>query len=422
MTKRVDTTTQNDSDGGDPRDDRVSPLELHVVHSPDLELRGTVVPASAETDLVLGRAAPRGLAIADNRVSRSHVRIVWDARAQRYRCADLASANGTFLNGQRIQSALLGNNDVLRLGDTLLVATMPKKAALRLERERRAARSALPIMILGETGSGKERLARDVHEHSGRSGAFVALNCATLSRELAASELFGHTRGAFSGAGNARAGLFRSADRGTLFLDEVGDLPQDVQPALLRALQEGVIRPLGTDQELAVDVRIVCATHMDIERRIGSGLFREDLYARLAHIVLRVLPLRERREEILSLASQFAPSLRRTTAAAELLLLWGWPRNIRELRALMESLAVIEASGTVLTPEHLSHISAAALPTRPSTSSVENEPANQRKLLTRLLTEHQGNVAAVARELGKPRSQIYRWLRVYDLSVARSVR
>jgi transcriptional regulator with GAF, ATPase, and Fis domain len=155
----------------------------------------------------------------------------------------------------------------------------------------RAATSRFPILLLGETGTGKELSARSIHEQSGRPGGFVPLNCATLSRELAGAELFGHARGAFSGATNARPGLFRSADAGTLFLDEIGDLPLELQAAFLRVLEEGKVRPLGADQEVPVDVRVLSATHVDLELAVVNNLFRSDLLARLAHVVLRMPPL-----------------------------------------------------------------------------------------------------------------------------------
>src|SRR5262249_54893904 len=158
------------------------------------------------------------------------------------------------------------------------------------------------MLIQGETGTGKEVLAQAIHGASGRSGAFVPVNCATLPADLAAAELFGHERGAFSGANNARPGLFRAANGGTLFLEEVGDLPLPLQPTLLRALQEGRVRPVGSEREVTVDVRVVAATHVDLERAVEAGGFRSDLLGRLAHVVTTLRPLRERRREILALA------------------------------------------------------------------------------------------------------------------------
>lgn len=425
MGKSIDTTTQNDTECAAAPAERSSILELEVVQSPDFSVQGCRIGLDSTRDLVIGRLVNRGFSITDQRISRSHLRIVWDPRAQVFRCADLTSANGSFLNGRRVESGLLGPNDVLRMGDSLFVVTSRQRTAATEEREARAARSTLPILIVGATGTGKEILARKLHAQSGRNGALVTVNCATLSRELAAAELFGHTRGSFSGATAARAGLFRAAERGTLFLDEIADLPKDVQPTLLRALQEKAVRPVGADQEIPVDVRIICATHLDLGAMLAAGQFREDLYARLAHVLLQVPPLRERRHEILSLARQFAPELDLTASVSETLLLWDWPRNVRELRALMELLAVTESPGGRPTPERVAELlPRAVLPDR-AAHTVTPSPvvaSTPRALLGQLLAKHRGNIAAVARELGKPRSQIYRWIRAYDLFVERNYR
>jgi len=213
-----------------------------------------------------------------------------------------------------------------------------ESAAMRdlLRRVARFAASDAPVVIGGETGSGKEIVARALHANSDRAARpFVAVNVAALPAELLESELFGHGKGAFTGAASARAGLFEAADGGTLFLDEIGEMPAPLQAKLLRALQDGEIRRVGETAPFAVDVRVVCATHRDLAERVAAGSFREDLYYRLNVLGLHVPPLRERRADVLPLATQFladAGGARRFTPAAEAALLaHRWPGNVREL-------------------------------------------------------------------------------------------
>ena len=360
--------------------------------------------------LVIGRNVD-GLILEDERLSRAHLSIAWDGRSGGYRYADLGSANGTFVNGAWRSEGFLLEGDVLRVGDTLLLATIVSGTSV-VEVPQRVATSDLPVLVLGETGAGKELLARKIHEQSGRSGPFVPVNVATLSPELAAAELFGHVRGAFSGASVARSGLFRAAHGGTLFLDEIGDLPREAQPALLRALEDRNVRPVGADAEIGVDTRIVAATNADLESAVRDGRFREDLLARLAHLVLRVKPLRQRRGEILELARSFAPDLRFTPSAAEALVLWHWPRNVRELKGLVESLALWHGDSSLIRAADL----AERIPTADSVTRANKSPSatgvsKRRETLVQALERHQGNVSAAARELGRPRSHVYRWLK-----------
>jgi DNA-binding NtrC family response regulator len=209
-----------------------------------------------------------------------------------------------------------------------------------LEKARRVAAYDMSVLIQGETGTGKGLLARLIHEHSGRAGGpFVALNCANIAAALAESELFGHLKGAFTGAEHNRPGRFRVAEGGTLFLDEIGDLPLDLQPKLLRALEEKLILPVGADAELKVDVRILAATNQDLPRRIAEGRFRRDLYERLAHFPLSLPPLRERRNDIPLLIRRFLQdwylgyqeSKEISAEAMRCLLDYPWPGNVREL-------------------------------------------------------------------------------------------
>ncbi len=206
-----------------------------------------------------------------------------------------------------------------------------------------AAASDVPVLVLGETGTGKEMVARALHRHSTRAdGPFVAINCAAIPKELLESELFGHVRGAFTGAVGDRPGCFRAADRGVLLLDEIGDMALPVQAKILRVLQEGEVTPLGSHRPLRVDVRVVAATHRDLAAGVRDGSFREDLLYRLDVLQIRLPPLRERLADILPLAEHFlreaagaaAPKML-SAAAARHLLAQPWPGNVRELKNLM---------------------------------------------------------------------------------------
>lgn len=401
-------------------------LTLEIAHAPDARAQGRRASLDPAAVLTVGRdvESRHGLRVEDPRLSRLHVRIVWDTLAARFRCTDSGSANGSFLNGARFTSALLSAGDVVRLGDTLLVCRPAPDELADAARLHRIASSHLAVLVLGETGTGKERMCRRLHDISGRSGAFVAVNCGGLSREFASAELFGHTRHAFSGANAAREGLFRAAAEGTLLLDEIGDLPLELQPVLLRVLQEGTIRPLGSDRELGVNARIIAATHRDLSEAVRAGAFREDLYARLSQITLTLPPLRARRWEILPLARSFAPALSFTPAAAEALLIGSWPRNIRELKAVLESAAVVASPDGLLKLTDLHQIADTVILARKQSAELSVAPehageASKRNELVLLMHKHQGSVAGVARALNKPRSQIYRWLKNFGLEQAK---
>jgi sigma-54 dependent transcriptional regulator, acetoin dehydrogenase operon transcriptional activator AcoR len=401
---------------------------LHIVHTPRSPSEGRTAPLFEGDTFSLGRnvIAP-DILLDDPCASRLHARIAWDGQQSAFRLEDAGSANGTFVNGQKVAGTSLSDQDILRIGDSLLVHDERRVMDRLRERATSIATSDLPVLIVGETGTGKEVMARFIHETSGRRGQFVAINCGALPRELAAAELFGHTRGAFSGAAQARPGLFASAAGGTLFLDEIGDLPLDLQPALLRALQEKTVRPVGSDRETALDVRILAATNVDLESAIGASRFRSDLYARLAQVVLALPALRERRFEIPALARSFARMERRelswTADALEVLLLGEYRYNVRELRALVCEFLALSPGTEVMDlqyvagarPDWAAPVAArGGPPPRPGGSGAI--PSGERERLARLLSEHDGNVSAVAKELGKPRAQIYRWLNRFGLS------
>ncbi len=286
------------------------------------------------------------------------------------------------------------------------------------------ASSPATVLIVGESGSGKELVAREIHDTSERSsGPFVAENVAAIPPELLESTLFGHTKGAFTGATGERKGLFRQAHGGTLLLDEIGELPLELQPKLLRVLEERVVRPVGSDREVPIDVRLLAATHQDLDEAVAAGRFREDLFYRLAVIDLAVPPLRSRGTDILQLAHRFLreaseragrqpPSLHHQTAAQ--LLAWPWPGNVRELRNAMERAALMARDDQVR-PCDLPDRMREAPPASSRVAEASDEPllplaeVEQRHVL-RVLEAVDGNKAEAARILGIGRKTLYRKL------------
>ncbi len=238
-----------------------------------------------------------------------------------------------------------------------IIARAPSTRAV-LKTTSKFARSNAPVTIFGETGTGKEIIARSIHQNSRRSSEpFVVINVAALPSELLESELFGHGKGAFTGATNTRRGLFEEANKGTLFLDEIGEMPLPLQAKLLRVLQDGEIRRVGENKPFGVDVRIVCATHRNLRNRITDGTFREDLYYRLNVLSLEVPPLRRRREDILPLARHFlvredCEASGFNQAATDALCGYDWPGNIRELHNVVRR-GVALAEGSEITLEDL---------------------------------------------------------------------
>lgn len=379
----------------------------------------------------------------DTKATRVHALVSVSADGTQVEIADQGSKNGLYVNGHRTESTALHEGDLIRIGRSLLLLRYRDAASAEVEpppwdgqapavvqlklRVEQVAKTKGAVLILGESGVGKDVTARAVHAASGRSGALIPINCAAIPAELAESQLFGHQAGAFSGATGSHEGYFLSAHQGTLFLDEIGDLPLAQQPKLLRAMEEGLITKVGAKQPQRCDVRIVAATNRDLDKAVQQGSFRGDLLARLQAHVLRVPPLRERREDILPLVKRAlppnAPPL--TAALAEALLLFGWPYNVRQLLQLATDLGsrcqgeseldvqlVSEQFGVLPEP-------AVALERKPPASApppatpVEGEI--EKETLERLLLENQGVVARVARALGYSSRQINRWLKKYNL-------
>jgi transcriptional regulator with GAF, ATPase, and Fis domain len=312
----------------------------------------------------------------------------------------------------------------------------------------RVAKTELSSILVGETGTGKELAARAIHEGSPRKGRpFVVVDCGAISESLIESELFGHEKGAFTGADQKRIGAFEAADGGTVFLDELGELSIDLQPKLLRVLERREIKRLGSTALIPIDVRVICATHRDLASMVSDGRFREDLYYRLAEVIVRLPPLRARREDVLMLAQHVLDehaasegvSLRFEPSAIESLERWSWPGNVRELRNVVRSAALLASGGVVRAadlrlaprPSHPPPASAAAVDGDASTDVVSIDLAStvpiqearerwtellERQYLRRVLARVGGDLTRAAAETGVHRKSLERLLRRHGLS------
>jgi len=306
------------------------------------------------------------------------------------------------------------------VGASPAIRELAREAAL-------ARRSDGPILIQGETGSGKGVLARWLHEQGARRDEpFVDLNCAGLTREFLESELFGHARGAFTGAVNEKKGLFEVAHRGTLFLDEMGDLDPAVQPKVLKVLEEKRFRRLGEVADRQVDVFLIAATNQDLTRLVRDGRFRSDLYFRISTIPLVVPPLRERREDIPLLARRLMEQLARDLGrhgtrmapeALEALRRYSWPGNVRELRNVLER-AVLRAEGEIVSSDFRFAPSLAEAPAAAGGGGQTLQDL-ERQQIEKVLQEERGRVVSAAQRLGIPRSTLYQKIKEYRVDLAR---
>lgn len=282
----------------------------------------------------------------------------------------------------------------------------------------------LPVLVTGETGTGKELAAQALHALSGRAGKpFLAVNCGAIPANLVQSELFGHERGAFTGAAQRRIGLFESAHGGTVFLDEVGDLPGDAQTSLLRVLQEGTLERVGSNQPLRVDVRVLAATHVELEQAVAQGRFRRDLYYRLNVLRLPMPPLRERGSDVLLLADHFLRGFRQRhpgrargfdAGARQAMRGFGWPGNVRELLNRVQRAAIV-AEGELITAADLELADAEAPEPRALLQDARGQV--ERDLLLQALRQHGYNVSACARHMQVSRVTVYRLCRKHRLEL-----
>lgn len=380
---------------------------------------------------VIGSGRDADLRVEDRTVSARHARL--EATAEGIRVEDLGSKNGVYVGGARVESAWLAPGETslvvgrtavtvrsMHQAEEVLHSTDPIPGLIgssvpmrRLCMEvRRVASLRAPVLLQGESGSGKDVVARAIHALSKRPGAYVPLNVGAITETLADAELFGHCRGAFTGAMTARSGAFEQANRGTLFLDEIAELSPAIQVKLLRVVEEKRVRPVGGTRSEDVDVRVVSATWVPLEERVSEGNFREDLYHRIATFVIRVPALRTRKSDIPALGRILLGRLRDELGPKELgsqalaaLVRHSWPGNVRELGSVLYR-AAAAAPGVEIDVRHVTL--ALALPTRKKPRALEAEEAQA------LLNEHGGNVSASARAAGVPRSTFRSWLERTD--------
>jgi DNA-binding NtrC family response regulator len=411
----------------------VRTLHAEVTEGPDAGKQRT---AGSDT-LTVGSAEGNDLVLGDSTVSRYHLELV--RKSDGILVVDEGSMNGTYVGAARVERALVPPGTVLRLGRTSLrlgegpavtleVHGTDSLGALRgrsptmrrlFHRVERAAQTDAAVLLIGDSGTGKELIARALHDEGTRRAApMVTVDCGALSPTLVASELFGHERGAFTGADRQHLGAFERAHGGTLFLDEVGELPAALQSTLLGVLERRRFRRLGGTKDVAVDVRVVSATHRDLRAEVNAGTFRLDLYYRLAVVVLKIPPLRERSEDIPLLVEHFLREAGHdggvdelvSPAAMQQLASYRWPGNVRELRNLVEATVAMGEAPALPPPD------GEVAPTGDLIASLLGLPYKdargtllgefERRYLSHLLERSKGNVSSAAREARMDRSHL----------------
>jgi transcriptional regulator with GAF, ATPase, and Fis domain len=449
---------------------RIEKLEIKVVDSPDEAMKGKSF-TFARDEVRIGaaqpsRSAPDGaeleldIALDDRSVSREHLAI--RAGDHGRTLVDLGSTNGTFIGELRIDRVTVFDMVHVRVGKTMLqliplgehveqeLSThdrfgrmLGKSATMRemfavLEK---VAGSDLTVLIEGETGTGKELAAGGLHEASGREGSFVTLNCGAIPRDLIESELMGHVKGAFTGAVTDRDGAFVSANNGTLFLDEVGELPLDMQAKLLRVIERSEVKPVGSDQMTNVSVRVIAATNRNLSNEAERGAFRKDLYFRLAVVVVRIPPLRTRLDDLTLLVDHIHAELNRRRLAAgqqpleplddtalSILKRYEFPGNVRELRNIVERWSVLGPSTAPGNPAVRSGVTEPGAESL-SSSAVEESLLGlpyheakdawverfERAYVHSALENASGNVSQAARDAEVDRRHLQRLMARYDI-------
>jgi DNA-binding NtrC family response regulator len=429
-------------DGGSRRRCRleVPALELRVLEGADA---GSVFTSPLPL-LRIGTGAGSDITLTDRSVSRCHAELRVTSEGLRIR--DLDSTNGTFVEGIRVTDASVPDGAVCGFGATRLRVSLARQLRVAPIGEearfgrlvgaspamrdlygllRAVAPSPVTVLVTGETGTGKELIAREIHERSARSGPFVIFDAGVADPEMVRADLFGHEKGAFTGAVAARKGAFREAQGGTLFLDEIGELPLELQPRLLRALEAREVAPLGSDRHVPIDVRVVAATHRDLSEMVDAGAFREDLYHRLSVVPVHVPPLRDRTGDLPALVTHLASDRvpRLSPEAWERLANHDWPGNVRALRNLVERWAVLH-------PRREISVEDLGLPTRrvggqeaPGSAHSPGAYATpqaartmeevEREAIELALKRFGGNQRQAAEELGMSLSTLKRRLRKY---------
>ena len=457
-----ETTKQASFSGSFVRDDAGVPMllshkaQLVVQNGPDRGLTREVSGAR----FTIGSARGNDCVLSDATVSRYHCEIA--LRGDRYVVRDLGSKNGTRVEGTFVYEAPIAPGAVVGVGNSDIVFEPKKRWVRVLQSEAdhfgalygtsrrmreifalldRVAGSELSCVLVGETGTGKELAARGLHDASDRSaGPFVVVDCGAITETLVESELFGHERGAFTGADRARAGAFELANHGTIFLDELGELPMQLQPKLLRALERREIKRLGAAQPLEVDVRVIAATHRDLEAMVAAGTFREDLFYRVAEVIVTLPPLRQRMDDMAILSSRIVgevtppglPPIVVGQDALDALVRYEWPGNVRELRNVLRVAATL-AQGNRIGAKDVAVGRAGATP---AAERADADPAFtidlgearplreardrwvqtlEREYLERLVARHGGPTDEAAQEAGLHRKSLLRLMREHGM-------
>lgn len=385
-------------------------------------------------EFVVGRDMSNDIILHDNFVSRRHA--ILHHRDSGFFIEDLNSQNGIFVNGVRVREIQLQEGDQVRLGGTtfLFTSMKPEKALkvgmesknlqwnAQLMRLPQIAESDQSILLQGESGSGKEVISRFIHDLSNRKDSnFISINCSNFNQNLIESDLFGHKKGSFTDAQNERKGAFVQANGGTLLLDEIGDMPLDLQAKLLRALENKEVRPLGSDENIKVDVRVIAASHKNLQQLVAEGKFRMDLFYRLNVIKVFIPPLRDRMEDFQKHLFSFAKESRIhfTQSCVLKLQSYNWPGNIRELKNFVlrtKALFPHEPIGV----EHLKHLLDLPdmdLDEETGTPNLSAVKQMERQLIENALKQVKGNQRRAAKALGMPKSTLHDKVKRYKINV-----
>ncbi|MDQ5909442.1 MAG: hypothetical protein QG599_1537 [Pseudomonadota bacterium] len=426
-------------------------IELRIVAGADAGLEISLGLPTVR----MGSALDNDVVLTDRAVSRRHAEIRMTPNGLLLR--DLGSTNGTFINDVRITEAYIPPDAECRLGySTLLIRQRTEERKIAVHRQdhlgelvgssprmlelygliRAVAPTPTTVHLHGESGTGKELVARTLHTFSGRSGPFVVFDASVADPEMVRNDLFGHIKGAFTGATGSREGAFRQAHTGTLFIDEIGELPLDLQPRLLRVLETREVTPIGSDKSSRVDVRVITATHRDLAAMVHTGAFRADLFYRLSVVPIELPALREIATDIPLMAQHLCQQLqlndRISAAAVAALQNYSWPGNVRELRNVLERAAVL-CGDREIRPEDLRLPKVAAVPGSMPSATVQPLPSEfapvakpsadarahlkdmERQMIVEAMERNRNNKAAVARELGIPLSTLKRRLKDYQI-------
>ncbi|MBO9667339.1 MAG: sigma 54-interacting transcriptional regulator [Bdellovibrio sp.] len=385
--------------------------------------------------LTLGKDSQCQIQLPGDDLSERHCRL--ERKESTYIIRDLRTPTGTFVNGARIMEAVLQEGDIIRIGSQELLFTCQSEDSIKafpmksrnevwneeLQSLRHVARTEFPVLILGPSGTGKDVIAQCLHNESNRKNfTFMSVNCSALSETLIESELFGHVKGSFTGAISDRKGAFEAARGGTLFLDEIGDLSYALQAKLLRALENGEIRPVGADRNIKTDVRIIAATHQSLPEKIRQGTFRADLYFRLNVVAITPPALTHRMEDFDDLFYTFAKAMRVRFSfnAIARLKKHPWPGNIRELKNLVQRAAALYPR-ELIEERHVEKLLDKTL----LSSASSHEPSNdlpvmkeiEKQMIIKRLAANRGNQRRTAQDLGMPKSTLHDRLKYYNINL-----